>query len=96
MNQSIRLLFLFVFVCLSGLALSCGGDDVGIDCDTSSDCDDGLQCVPLAFGCVDSKSCISTCEKPCDSDSDCGGGDSCENRNGHLICRSTDPARPWE
>jgi len=94
MNQAIRIFLLCVTLGLG--AVSCGGVDRGEDCSTSSDCDSGQACVPIAFGCVDSKSCASTCELTCVSDSDCGGGEACDNRNGHLICQSKEPARPWE
>ncbi|MBI2893491.1 MAG: hypothetical protein HYY06_08055 [Deltaproteobacteria bacterium] len=78
-----------------GLLWSCGGDvDPGARCSADDECADDQECTPIAFGCLDSAACASTCELTCATDDDCGGDQECTNRNGHLICAELDPEHP--
>lgn len=92
-----KMMGLWLLLCLGCLAVtSCGGDTRGQDCEGGVDCDSGQACVPIAFGCVDARSCVSTCEVPCGEDTDCASDEHCANRNGHLICQSSSVDNPWE
>lgn len=100
-SRTIRPRWTLLFaLCAAGLfalaCSSCGDVEAGEACEGSEDCDDGMSCVPIAFGCVDTKICESTCEVTCSVDEDCGAEEACVNRNGHLICADRDPEQPFE
>jgi hypothetical protein len=73
-----------------GLAACGGGADQGETCNETDDltCDEGLDCIPLAMGCI--HDCEGTCEKPCSSDADCGSHQFCAATRGAQFCEEVD------
>lgn len=72
-----------------GLAFAgcaCSDPGLGETCNDDDDlhCEDGLECVPLAIGCL--QDCEGTCEEPCSSNADCGSGQFCTASRGTQFC----------
>ena len=80
-------MLLVLGLCLA--ASGCSGDrELGEVCDDENPCEASLDCIPLAIGCLDD--CQGTCEKPCESNADCGSDQFCTASRGREYCVDED------